>query len=31
MGENGRALVSRSHDKHAQFDAFLEYFRRIAH
>ena len=31
MGKNGRALVTRSHDKHAQFDAFLEYFRQIAH
>lgn len=30
MGENGRALVVRSHDKHVQFDAFLEYFREIA-
>lgn len=31
MGENGCALVTSSHDKHAQFDAFLEYFRQIAH
>ena len=30
MGENGRALVTRSHDKHAQFDAFLQFFRQIA-
>ncbi len=31
MGENGRVLVTRSHDKHAQFDAFLEHFRQITH
>ena len=30
MGRNGRELVARSHDKHAQFDAFLEFFRQIA-
>ncbi len=30
MGENGRALVTRSHDKHAQFEVFLEHFRQIA-
>ncbi len=31
MGENGRALVTRSHDKHAQFEVFLEHFRQITH